>query len=84
MYGGCSLQFTIESRQLTNEWTRSSGHSEPEWTTVEAANADDAISQFIHLSESQLMSFLKPAEGRESIATVRKHDSVFLVRVYEA
>ncbi len=79
------MQFTIESRRLTNETThRSSASAEPKWATIEAANPDDAISEFVRRSESQLVSFLKPAEGRESIATVKKDDSVFLVRVYEA
>lgn len=79
------MQFTIESRQLTNETTqRSSKPADPDCTTVEAADPDDAISQFVRQSECQLVSFLKPAEGRESIATVRKDDSVFLVRVYTA
>jgi hypothetical protein len=78
------LQFTIESRQLTNKSTRSSGDAEPDRTVVEAADPDDAISQFVLLSECELMSFLKPGDGRESIGTVKKDDSVFLVRVYEA
>jgi hypothetical protein len=79
------LQFTIESRQLTTESTRrSAANSDSNWTTIEAATPDDAISLFVRLSESQLVSFLKPADGRESIATVKKDDSVFLVRVYEA
>ncbi len=79
------MQFTIETRKLTNESTpRSSVDAEPKWATVEAANSDDAISEFVRQSDSQLVSFLKPADGRESIATVKKDDSVFLVRVYEA
>jgi len=75
------LQFTIESRQLTHQTPPG---SEPRSTTIEAANPDDAISEFVRLSESELMSFLKPGEGRESIATVKKDESVFLIRVYEA
>jgi hypothetical protein len=79
------LQFTIESRQLTLETTRRSSMAvESKWMTIEAANPDDAISQFLDSSKAQLVSFLKPADGRESIATVRKDDSVFLVRIYEA
>ncbi len=72
------MQFTIESRELMPDCTRSAS------TTIEAADPDDAISQFVHLNDSELMSFLRPADGRESIATVRKHDSVYLVRIYEA
>ncbi len=78
------MQFTIESRRLTLGTTRQTSTDGARWTTIEAANPDDAISQFVHSSEAQLVSFLKPADGRESIATVKKDDSVFLVRVYEA
>lgn len=78
------MQFTIEARQLNNEWSRRlpSG-AERKTTVIEAPNADDAISQFVRESEAQLVSFTRPVEGRESIATIRKNDSLFLVRVYE-
>lgn len=77
------LQYTIESRQLTSEYThRPAVDSEPRRTTVEADTPDDAISAFVSASESELVSFTKPARGRESIATVKSGDSVFLVRVY--
>ena len=76
------LQYTIESRQLTSESThRPILDSEPHRTTVEAETPDDAISAFITASESELVSFT-PVRGRESIATVKSGDSVFLVRVY--
>lgn len=79
------MQFTIESRQLTNEWTRrSAADAESRRTVIEASDADDAIFQFVRESDAQLVSFMRPVEGRESIATIRKNDSVFLVRVYEA
>jgi hypothetical protein len=79
------MQYTIESRQLTSEYThRASYDGESRQTTVEAANADDAISQFLKQSSSELVSVTRPIRGRESIATVRKDDSVFLVRVYTA
>jgi len=79
------VQFTIESRELTNESThRSASNAGLKWATIEAADPDEAISQFVRQSHSQLVSFLKPSEGRESIATVKKDDAVFLVRVYEA
>jgi len=79
------LQFTIESRELTTPSNpRSSAGSEPTWTTIDADTADDAITQFVRQSDSELVSFLKPAECRESIGTVKKNDTVFLVRVYAA
>ncbi len=78
------MQFTIEARQLTNEWSRRSpAGAERRTTVIEAPDADDAISQFVHQSEAQLVSFTRPVEWRESIATIRKNDSLFLVRVYE-
>ncbi len=51
---------------------------------IDADTADDAITQFVRQSDSELVSFLKPAECRESIGTVKKNDTVFLVRVYAA
>ena len=78
------MQFTIESRELTNESHRSPANAEPKWATIDAADPDDAISQFVRQSDSKLVSFLKPSECRESIATVKKDDVVFLVRVYRA
>ena len=77
------MQFTIESRELTHE-SHSSATPELKPTTVEAANPDDAISEFVRLSDCELVSFSKPSECRESIATVRKADAVFLVRIYQA
>jgi hypothetical protein len=74
------LQFTIESRELTSNTNR----REPFSTTIDAESADDAISVFVQQSDSELVSFQKPAECRESIATVKKDDLVFLVRVYAA
>jgi len=49
--------------------------------TLEARDEGDAISQFVMRNESELVSF-QPLRGRESIATVKKNDSVYLVRVY--
>ena len=78
------MQYLIEARELTSEYThRPSFDAEPQRTTVEASNADDAISQFVRESELELVSFVKP-RGRESIATVKKDDCVYLVRVYAA
>jgi len=79
------LQYTIESRPLTSEYThRAEYDGEPRQTTVEASSADDAITQFLQQNASELVSVSRPARGQESIATVRKDDSVFLVRVYAA
>ena len=76
------VQYTIESRQLTNAMTRRRDDG-PRQITVEARNPDEAISKFVEENESELVSFTG-GDGRESIATVKKHDSVFLVRVYSA
>ena len=68
------MQFTIEARELKNPRSQR--------TTVEADTADDAITQFVTQNASELMHVSKPCEGRESIATVRKDESVYLIRVY--
>jgi len=73
---GAHLQFTIETRDLSNPQSNQ--------TTIEAASADEAITKFVHANASELMSVSKPCEGRESIATIRKDDAVYLVRVYAA
>lgn len=79
------MQYTIEARELTNEYThRPTYDVESRRTIIEASDADDAISQFVRESECELVSFTKPGRGMESIATVKKEDSVFLVRVYAA
>jgi len=75
------LQFTIESRELTSN---TNDRLEPVSTTIDADTADDAITAFVQQSDSELVSFQRPAECRESIATVKKDDVVFLVRVYAA
>jgi hypothetical protein len=71
------LQFTIESRQLTN-------NVETQQTFIEAGTADDAIGEFVRQNHSELISLTRPVRGQESIATVKKDDSVYLVRVYAA
>lgn len=79
------MQYTIEARELTSEYThRPTYEVESRRTIVEATNADDAISQFVRDSEAELVSLTTPARGRESIATMKKEDTVFLVRVYAA
>ena len=75
------LQFTIESRELTSS---TKDRLEPVSTTIDAESPDDAISAFVLQNHSELVSFQRPAECRESIATVKKDDVVFLVRVYAA
>jgi hypothetical protein len=78
------LQFTIESRELTSQANHHAVYVEPTSMTIDADNPDDAITEFVRQSASELVSFQKPAECRESIATVKKDDVVFLVRVYAA
>jgi hypothetical protein len=74
------VQYTIEARQLTNGPARRREDG-PRHIRVEATNPDEAISKFVEDNESELVSFTENP-GRESIATVKKEDSVFLVRVY--
>jgi len=77
------VQYTIESRPLTNETTRRpTADAEPKQTRIEAANAESAISEYVRQSDLELVSLTKPLTGRESVATVKKDASVFLVRVY--
>jgi hypothetical protein len=79
------VQYTIEERELTNEYThRPSYDVQTRRTIIDARDADDAISRFVRDSESELVSLTRPIRGGESIATVKKEDSVFLVRVYAA
>ena len=79
------MQYTIEERQLTNQLThRPSYEAEPRRMVIEADDADEAISQFVVQNASELVSVTRPGHGRESIATVKKDDCVYLVRVYAA
>jgi hypothetical protein len=79
------LQYTIEARELTNEYTHRPSHDvESRRTVVEASDADEAINQYVRASAAELVSFTSPGRGHESIATVKKEDAVFLVRVYAA
>jgi len=70
------MQYTIESRPLTSDTTHS------KQVQIEAANPESAISEYVRRNDVELVSVTKPLTGRESIATVRKDDAVFLVRVY--
>lgn len=77
------MRYTIESRELTQESTRRpSLDTEIRRMIVEASDDQEAIAQFLDHERSELVSFSHPARGREAIATVRKADSVYLVRVY--
>ena len=77
------MQYTIETRELTNEYThRPTYDVQSLHITIEADDADQAISRFVRERDAELVSFSNPARGRESIATVKKADTVFLVRVY--
>jgi len=79
------LQYTIEARELTSEYThRPATDVQSRRFTVEAGDADEAISQYVRDFEAELVSLSRPARGLESIATVKKEDTVFLVRVYAA
>lgn len=77
------MQYTIEARELTNEHShRPSSAVQSRQMTVEAGDPDEAITQYVRACEGELVSFSRPARGLEVIATVKKEDSVFLVRVY--
>ena len=68
------MQYTIESRELRNPGSVR--------TVLVAEDADGAIHRFVRERDAELVSFTDPGHGRESIATVKKEDAVFLVRVY--
>ena len=71
------MQYTIEARELRSEST-----PELRRRTIEANNDAEALDRFVREERSELVSLTRPARGGESIATVRKEDVVFLVRVY--
>ena len=79
------MQFTIEARELTSEYPqyRPTAEAAPRSMVIDAADPNDAITQYVLQSAAELVSFTS-ARGRESIATVKKEDQVFLVRVYAA
>lgn len=79
------MQYTIESRELTNESTRRHRDNPASVRTVVVAkDADEAIQRYVLESDAELVSFTDPGHGHESIATVKKKDCVYLVRVYAA
>ena len=73
------MQYTIESRELTHALTHELTDAQ---TVVIANDADEAIHRFVLEHDAELVSFTDPGHGHESIATVKKEDAVFLVRVY--
>jgi hypothetical protein len=76
------VQYTIEQRRLTSTATPPSlSQAGSRRTTIDAPDADQAISRFVEESHSELVSFT-PVQGRESIATIKKDEAVYLVRVY--
>ena len=79
------MQYTIEARELTSEYThRPTFDDRTRRLIIEAQSPDEAISQFVLQNSSELVSVIRPARGSESIATVKKDDSVYLLRVYAA
>ncbi|GAC1435145.1 MAG: hypothetical protein NVSMB68_07440 [Thermoanaerobaculia bacterium] len=79
------MRYTIEERELTNASApRPSFDREPRRITLEAQDPDEAISRFVVQNASELVSVTRPAQGRESIATVKKDECMYLVRVYAA
>ena len=77
------MQYTIEARELTNEHSsRPASAVESSRMTVEAGDADEAIMHYVRECRGELVSSSGPSPGRELIATVKKEDVVFLVRVY--
>lgn len=78
------MQFRIEARQLTNASTpRPPTDTESSQFITEASDDQEAISNYVRAGALELVSF-QSVRGRESIATVKKDDSVFLVRVSAA
>lgn len=80
------MQYTIEARELTNEYThRPSSDGEVRQRTIEADDGAAALYRFLKEEQSELVSVTRAGNGHgESIATVKKEDAVFLVRVYAA
>ena len=75
------MQYTIEARELSSVSMQRAAAESGTRITLDARDEDDAITKFVQGNQSELMSFTA-VRGRESIATVKKNDSVYLVRVY--
>lgn len=80
------MQYTIETRELTNEYSHSPSYDgEVRQRTIEADDGTDALYRYVREEASELVSLTRAGNGHgESIATVKKEDAVFLVRVYAA
>ncbi|HEX7706993.1 MAG TPA: hypothetical protein VF701_11105 [Thermoanaerobaculia bacterium] len=77
------MQYTIEARELTTAKTRSlSFDTAHRPVVIEARDSDEALTRYIHANESELVSLVRPGRSREAIATVRKEDTLYLLRVY--
>jgi hypothetical protein len=76
------LQYTIEARELTTAKSRKTSLGTGRPVIVEARDTDDAITRYILANQSELVSLVHPGRSHEAIATVRKEDSIFLLRVY--
>jgi hypothetical protein len=77
------VQFTIEKHPLTTAHShRPEVESDRSTFTIEARSSDEAINQFVSDEGSELVSYVRPLTGRESIATVKKDDAVYMVRIH--
>jgi hypothetical protein len=77
-----SLHFTIESRELSSS-TRRTSSQDPTRCIVDADDADDALTRFLTTSAAELLSKVSPRGGTESIATMKKDDALYLLRIYQ-
>jgi hypothetical protein len=77
------VQFTIEKCPLSSEpgqgdWIESEAAN----SIVEASDSADAVSKYLAGESSELMSHVHPLWGAESVAMVRKDDTVYMLRIY--
>jgi hypothetical protein len=75
------LHFTIEARELSCSERRRTGDIPSSWT-VDASDAGEALQRFTDHSAAEMKSMVRTSRDGESIATVRKDDSLFLLRIY--
>jgi hypothetical protein len=76
------VQFTIEKSQLTVERHHAAVGLERAKAIVEAADLDEAMQKYLAEESSELMSQVRPLRGAESVATVRKDDALYMLRIY--
>jgi hypothetical protein len=77
------VQFTIEKSQLTVDSHQGAAiDSEPTTAVVEASDSEDAVFKYLAEESSELMSHVHPLWGAESVATVRKDDALYMLRIY--